>query len=87
MDATLPVDDIIAQLSPEALLSAVRVLMANRPAEARDHVELTEVMAHLLGDVALPPGAKGWQAQLRLRQAIIAVAAQTPGLRYVPGDS
>jgi len=87
MDATLPVDDIIAQLGPQALSAAVGVLLASRPAEARDHVELTEVMAHLLGDVALPPGAKGWQAQLRLRQAIIAVAAQTPGLRYVPGDS
>ncbi len=87
MDATLPVDDIIAQLGPQALSAAVGALLASRPAEARDHVELTEVMAHLLGNVALPAGAKGWQAQLRLRQAIIAVAAQTPGLRYVPGDS
>ena len=74
-------------LTPDSLRTLLNQLVTDRPAGARDHVEVSAVMERLLGGMPLPGGAAGWQARTRLQRAIAATAAETPGVKYVEGDA
>lgn len=80
-------DKVAKQLTPQWLEEVVTSLAANQPADMRDSVSLTAVVQALSGSKELGQGREGWQAYLRLKQAIKDACSQLAGMRFVEGDS
>jgi tripartite-type tricarboxylate transporter receptor subunit TctC len=77
----------LASVSPESLYRVVRDMVALDRTGAGGSVSASALMQAFAGGIDLSAGEEGWSAQLALTQAVKEVAAITPGVRYVEGDS
>jgi len=79
-------NEVAARLTPNQLMLVLHQLAGSQPADLSDSISLTTVVYALSGK-QLGHGKEGWQAYLRLKQAIKDACEQLPGIRFVEGDS
>jgi hypothetical protein len=77
----------LASVTPEKLYRLVLEVVALDRTGVGGSVSASALMQAFAGDIDLSAGEAGWNAQLALTQAVKEVAAITPGVRYVEGDS
>ncbi|MCD6520152.1 MAG: hypothetical protein J7M05_09555 [Anaerolineae bacterium] len=85
--APAKLESILQNLDAEHLKRVILRLSANLPSEDRSTVSLPAIIDALTEGQGLGPGREGWQAQLRLREAIIKLVEEIPGMLFVEGDA
>ena len=78
---------VLARLTAPALQELVLDLARSQPPDARSSVSLQFIVERLAQGTSIGIGAEGWDAQLRLQEAIRETVATIPGMKYVEGDS
>jgi hypothetical protein len=81
------VDRVIAALSPERLHEVIERIARTQAADNREGVAIGPIMDALTGEPNLMDGAGGWDAYLKLRQAIREMVSQIKGMRYIEADA
>ncbi len=87
MSKPVDVERALARLTPAWLKETVLRLAGESRAAQQSGVSLPSLIDALTQGADLGEGAAGWTARLRLKRAIAETVAQTPGLRFVEGDS
>ena len=80
------VERIVASLTPGRLRQIVLELAKTQPADDPG-VMVNRIIDTVTQGEDVGTGSEGWQAFLRLQQAIRDTVAQIPGLKYVEADS
>ena len=78
---------VLSQLSAASLEKLVLDLARSQPPDARSSVSLQFIVERLVQGTDIGVGAEGWDAQLKLQQAIRETVEAIPGMTYVVGDS
>ena len=80
------VEQIVAALTPDRLRQIVLELAKTQPRDDPG-IMVNRIIDTLVEGQDVGTGSEGWQAFLRLQQAIRDTAAQVSGLRYIEADS
>ena len=78
---------VLSRMSAESLETLVLDLARSQPPDARSSVSLQFIVERLAQGTGIGSGAEGWDAQLKLQQAIRETVEDIPGMTYVVGDS
>lgn len=78
---------VLSRLSVGSLEKLVLDLARSQPPDARSSVSLQFIVERLAQGTGIGAGPEGWDAQLKLQQAIRQTVEAIPGMTYVAGDS
>ena len=78
---------VLSQLSADSLEKLVLDLARSQSPDARSSVSLQFIVERLAKGTTIGVGADGWDAQIRLQEAIRETVGSIPGMTYVVGDS
>jgi hypothetical protein len=81
------VEQILAALSPGHLREIILRISQGQAPDNREGVGIGPILDALTGVKDLGAGPEGWEAFLKLREAIKATVAQIPGMKYIEADS
>jgi len=81
------VEQILAALGPGRLREIILRIASTQAPDDREGVGLGPILEVLTGVKDLGVGPAGWEAFLKLREAIKATVAQIPGMKYIEADS
>ena len=80
-------EQVLAALSPGRLRGIILELASTQAPDDREGVTIGAIMDALTGVQDLGSGPEGWEAFLKLREAVKATVAQIPGMKYIEADS
>lgn len=80
-------EQILAALGPGHLREIILRLASTQAPDDREGVGLGPILDALTGVKDLGSGPEGWEAFLKLREAIKATVAQIPRMKYIEADS
>jgi hypothetical protein len=78
---------ILATLNPGRLREIVVQIAGTQAPDNRDGVTLGSIMEALTHKADLGAGQEGWEAYLKLKEAIRSLVEQIPGMKYVEADA
>lgn len=76
-------DRFLADLTPERLRKRILELVEARPPDEREGIDVSALIAHLIEEIGLGPGAERGNAYVRLAEAIKACVPLIQEMRYV----
>jgi hypothetical protein len=80
-------DAIVAQMTPEGLETIIRAIARTQAADNQRGVAIAPIIEALADGADLGTGSAGWEAYLRLKQAVMDTVAHIVGIKYVEADS
>ncbi len=87
MDAGKALEEVLATVTPGRLCTLILDLARKQAADNRSGVTLTPIVEVLTEGRDLGSGSEGWQAFLKLKQAIMDTVALIPGMKYIEADA